>query len=545
MPTILELFRGAGLDKQVKSDRLTKVEQEVTGIRIKSAVEINNPLIYGTDTFRIANRSTKMKDGMVEARNVGADGGVDATEGKIQELTKKVGDSKFAKKVKGKFNKFKSSKVGSKLSKIVGKPPGDLNPSSIAGELSKLDDVQLGYPKALSDLKGSLGGSGLLQSGLPTGNPKTAAQQAAGKVLDEAKSQIRGALFGSPAGLGTNDIDEDARQTYNPTKTGIYTKQTEDLTRETDSTDVDFGILKRYKGNEASLAEVRVGKGYIGKRGTAPDGTQDLIAATDGINPAPKSPNPDFPDKPKSFKESDDRFSADNNELISDRGFTNKDDVINQSGIHKDDLKIGDKSIDDFDFIPLKFRNIVTNETVNFRGTITGLSETVTPSWNSARFSGNPFNYYTYDSIDRGAAFNFTIYPMNANELVNNWSKIEFLTSLTYPLGYQGDQIGAVRAPIIYLTIGDLYKDKVCFIDSLQYTIPDNSNWQLEGTTEQIKEYQSSGAFFGNTNVTTKDASKGYKLPHLVEVQVSVKFIEQRSSTNRTDLYSFESITYS
>ena len=134
---------------------------------------------------------------------------------------------------------------------------------------------------------------------------------------------------------------------------------------------------------------------------------------------------------------------------------------------------------------------------------------------------------------------------MNANELVNNWSKIEFLTSLTYPLGYQGDQIGAVRAPIIYLTIGDLYKDKVCFIDSLQYTIPDNSNWQLEGTTKQIKEYESSGAFFGNTNVTTKDASKGYKLPHLVEVQVSVKFIEQRSSTNRTDLYSFESITYS
>ena len=46
MPTILELFRGAGLDKQVKPDRVTKVEQEVTGIRIKSAVEINNPLIY-------------------------------------------------------------------------------------------------------------------------------------------------------------------------------------------------------------------------------------------------------------------------------------------------------------------------------------------------------------------------------------------------------------------------------------------------------------------------------------------------------------------
>ena len=32
MPTILELFRGSGLDKQVKPDRVTKVEQEVSGI---------------------------------------------------------------------------------------------------------------------------------------------------------------------------------------------------------------------------------------------------------------------------------------------------------------------------------------------------------------------------------------------------------------------------------------------------------------------------------------------------------------------------------
>ena len=75
MPTILELFQNSTLSGQVKPDRLTGVEQEVTGIRIKSAVEINNPLIYGTDTFRIANRSTKMKDKMIELRNVGADGG--------------------------------------------------------------------------------------------------------------------------------------------------------------------------------------------------------------------------------------------------------------------------------------------------------------------------------------------------------------------------------------------------------------------------------------------------------------------------------------
>ena len=551
MPTILELFRGAGLDKQVKSDKLTKIEQEVTGIRFKSLVEVNNPLLYGTDTIRIASRTTKMKDGMVEARNVGADGGTDSTGGKIQELTKKVGDSNFAKKVKNKFNNFKESKVG----KFIGTPPGDLNPSSIAGELSKLDNVQFGYPQALSDLKGDLGGTGLLQSGLPTGNPKTAAQQAAGKLLDEAKGRLRESLFGTPAGLGinktTNNSEIDTRKFYNPTgenKLGYSNEALDnDLRKETDSTEGEFGILKKYKSDEFKQGQIRVGKGYKGKRGTKADGSSDPITPIEGVAAPPKGTI--------SFATaSEDRFSANNNQLISDRGFTNTGDVINQSGIY--DGGTGTETevkytLDEKDFIPLYFRSIVTGETVHFRGTITGLAENISPGWSSGRFSGNPFSFHTYESIERSVNFNFTIYPMNSAELANNWSKIEFLTSLTYPLGnpniqgksaYQSGQIGSVRAPVIYFTMGDLYKDKVCFIDSLQYTIPDTSNWQLDGTQ---KDYESSGDFFNNNGSEKVDVDKGYKLPHLVEVAITLKFIEQRNNTeDRTKLYSFKSLTY-
>ena len=39
-----------------------------------------------------------MKDKMIELRNVGADGGTDATDGAIQKGLKKVGKSKFLKK---------------------------------------------------------------------------------------------------------------------------------------------------------------------------------------------------------------------------------------------------------------------------------------------------------------------------------------------------------------------------------------------------------------------------------------------------------------
>ena len=164
----------------------------------------------------------------------------------------------------------------------------------------------------------------------------------------------------------------------------------------------------------------------------------------------------------------------------------------------------------------------------------------------------NPFNFYTYDGVERSVTFNFTIYPMNSKELLNNWSKIGFLTSLTYPLGnpdiksgYQSS-IGSVRAPLLYFTLGDLYKKREAFIESLQYTVPDNSNWQLDGTTEQVKEYESSAAFFekaGVKNVPTVE--KGYKLPHLVEVSITMKFLEQRRNTERREnLYGFTPLTY-
>ena len=43
--TLLELFKGSPQDKQVKAERETFLEQETSGIRISSLVEVNNPLI--------------------------------------------------------------------------------------------------------------------------------------------------------------------------------------------------------------------------------------------------------------------------------------------------------------------------------------------------------------------------------------------------------------------------------------------------------------------------------------------------------------------
>jgi len=553
MPTILELFRGSTFDTDIdsksqegKGTLFSQVksfgEQELTGVRVKSAVELNNPLIYGNEATRIALRSTPSMDKM---RTDEGDGGLIG--GAITKIRDKVNSTLGVPQTLIPSSYTKAAAGGAAgglggLSKIADKvankggAPATLNDPTLG--------VQSGYEKKLIEIK--KGGQGSFIGGLLSGGtPKAIAQQAAGKLITEGKKKIREALFknnpfkskGQTGSTTPTDetTTEEYPQTIENTKEATYSEQAKDkkLTGK--------GTFIKYLSVEEQLGKLRVGPSYTdSKEKLGDEKLKKESESNDGVKPKTTVEEIKF--------NAENKFSTDNNKLIADKGFKNTDDVINQSGIYDggtDAETSIEYELDKKDFIPLYFRNIVTGETVHFRGTITGLSETVTPSWSSGKFSGNPFSYHTYDSIERQVAFNFTIYPMNSAELANNWTKIEFLTSLTYPLGYQSGQIGSVRAPIIYFTMGDLYKDKVCFIDSLSYTIPDNSTWQLDGKTEQVKEYNSNGVFFNDHGGKKEDVDKGYKLPHLVEVATTLKFIEQRNNTeDRTKLYSFKSLTY-
>ena len=563
MPTILELFRGSDFDKAVdskakegKGTLFAQIksfgEQELTGIRVKSAVELNNPLIYGNEATRIALRTTPIKDKMEDTSKSPdrGDGGLIGaglgaiTGGRVNSLTD----------ARDKVNNLLSDKLGIPIKQI---------PSRY---YTKLGDTPLkDYESTIADLVSGGKGSGVFRN-LRGGNPKTIGQQAAGALLQEAKNKVRNALFkNNPFSKEQSDSKKvekvvpkiyDKKSTYSETNKGTAgsTDGTSLAEKGTDSKnltedgsqDTNVG---RYTSTEQQLGNLRVGKSFVQVTGLDEQDNQVKIepGENDGVNPKTK------PEKIKFTK--DENYTStftDKKDLIfaeDGKGFGNGTDIINASGIYDGgtgaETDLSKFELDKKDFIPLYFRNIVTGETVHFRGTITGLSETVSPSWGSGKFSGNPFSYHTYESIERTVAFNFTIYPMNSFELANNWSKIEFLTSLTYPLGYQSDPIGSVRAPIIYFTMGDLYKDKVCFIDSLQYTIPDNSNWQLDGKTKAEGEKETDGDYLDRVGSSKSDTSKGYKLPHLVEVATTLKFIEQRNNTeDRTKLYSFKSLTY-
>lgn len=194
--------------------------------------------------------------------------------------------------------------------------------------------------------------------------------------------------------------------------------------------------------------------------------------------------------------------------LEAKRGISSTSDIINKQGVFSG---ASSGELDDKDFAPLKFTSIPLGKTVQFRATISGLSETLSPSWDSGKFIGSPFSYYTYSGIERSVSFNFKVFSLNKDEHKVAWDKLNFLTGLVYPQGYY--DTSAVKPPFIRFTLGDLYKSKAGFIESLTHTFDDNTPWEID--------------------------EKGYRLPMITDVAVTIKFVENRGQTADRKFYTF------
>lgn len=194
---------------------------------------------------------------------------------------------------------------------------------------------------------------------------------------------------------------------------------------------------------------------------------------------------------------------------------TNQGDYINglNVGEEKDANK---KDIANYDFMLVRFRHYA-GPSVSFRGLITGYQETFTPSWDTNKFIGSPFNFYTYTGIERSLSFNLRVYSMNPSEHDNMWNKLEQLAKLVYPIS-NGP---AITPPLLFFSMGNpeiggsVFQSKECFIDSLSYTADDATPWEIGGF------------------------SPGYQAPMIIDVSVGVKFIQGLSNTN--SIYSFSS----
>ena len=524
------LARGARKLLGIRTDE-SLIEQEVTGLRVIRFGSI--PMIYGSDTPRITLRTTDSLSKM-KAK----------TSGEVTDATGLM------------------AKIGSAASSVksaLGLPTKAIPTFVVSGlEAERLGETQKRMSqlqKVLKSAEGTAAGKllGFIGENAGGGTPDAIGRNLVGGAISAGKQELGKKLFGSRGGsslgLATGKIPTGITPAPSNEFPTIFTDKS---LRNWGKFGFNYGSLEPTTGAQ-TLKEDKKGNRYsktIIKEG---DDKNDLSYKQEVEN-VPTIKFSAEPERVSKFsnvtKNPNYKDISKDNSLETKRGMYTISDKVNMSGVYDND----DVELDELDFVTLKFTSLGTVSgalrSANFRATISGLSETFSPSWSGQKFIGNPFSYYTYDGIERSVSFNFKTYSLNAMEHQKAWDKLNFLSGLTYPADYYGNS--AIKSPLIMFTLGDMYNKKAGFIESLSYTIDDTTPWQVMDTEDShlINQAQvTSDILYGKPKGISQNPSnneidmKGYRLPTIVDVAVTIKFVENRKETGTEDgnrkLYTF------
>ena len=554
------LGRALGTDDPLKE---TAFEQETTGLRIRRF--INEPSLYGTDIVRLQERTTPFIQGMIAAKTN------EDSQAVVSILKSENG---FA----GKVNKFLGI-------------PTTIYPSSLRAEEAFQKGKEPLTNETIAKIKNDAAGSliGRYLNDTARGTPQQASKQVIGGGIGLAKTAVRRILGNNnqaiPVTSGSLDrFGEFFNQKYFDGNT--YQTSMAELTKADSYNQIDITSTSNVKGLKGT-------SGVFGKVRWSNKSTYGLVLSEDStykkfgeptkkklaefntyVNPYAtgsaalvegKLKNNTLLDflKPTPLKEKQiTRYSKDtartsihnkdavlNNELGKRRGLYADKDLLNQTGKFTEaelqTVKINGTDISEVDLIPLRFQKVNDGSAVYIRSLVTGFNESFSPGWDSSRMLGHPFNFYNFTSVERKLTFNFKSYAMSQPELVLMWRRLEFISHCTYPDSYTGS--GIFQPTLLYFTFGNLYIDKVCFIDSLSYTIDDSENlWELGG--DKIKTKAGSFVDFNSKfNVGADNKSKLLSMSGTRKTQKTTKFEVENNEiynkgTNSSNIKSKENV---
>lgn len=148
--------------------------------------------------------------------------------------------------------------------------------------------------------------------------------------------------------------------------------------------------------------------------------------------------------------------------------------------------------------IPILFKKYGNKTIIPFNGIVSGISEDITPEWAGFQYLGSPFKNYRYSGVERSLKFNLKLYYFESMERTTMIKKINYLKSLVFPYDKvsqinSGQSQYAFSPNLVYLTIGDLYKNIFGFIESLSFSIEDNVPWSNfdNGSSKNTSAYPS------------------------------------------------------
>ena len=160
------------------------------------------------------------------------------------------------------------------------------------------------------------------------------------------------------------------------------------------------------------------------------------------------------------------------------------------------------------DFIKFRIRDVVNGRWIIFPAIFTaGITDSSQASYNPVNYIGRPDAVHIYQNRTRSISFGFKVVALNEEDIPIIWEKMNYLKGLTLPQykRFFSDQtrIDNTRpvAPIINLTIGDMFVNTPGYFTSVSVTVGNSATWETK---------------------------EGRQFPHVCDVSVEFTYIGQQ-----------------
>jgi hypothetical protein len=172
------------------------------------------------------------------------------------------------------------------------------------------------------------------------------------------------------------------------------------------------------------------------------------------------------------------------------------------------------------DLISFYFNDLINNNFIPFRATLTNLSNSNKAKWEEVRYIGRADRLFIYEGFDRDISFSFKVYANSVDELLPIWTRINYLTGLISPANYTAgpNQSGEYMVPpFINLTIGDMFTNQPIILQSVDITVPEEASWELSPSATTYSYF---------ADIIQRNAVVG-QVPICIEISISCALLEK------------------
>ena len=134
---------------------------------------------------------------------------------------------------------------------------------------------------------------------------------------------------------------------------------------------------------------------------------------------------------------------------------------------------------------------------MHFRAFLNQFDDNYSAAWNPVNYVGRGDTLYSYGGFNRSINLGFTVAAQSKAELIPMYKKLNYLASTLAP---DYTSAGFMRGNLVRLTVGGYIYEQPGFITALNYTVPQESTWEIGIDSE------------GGSDSSVKE------LPHIIQV---------------------------